>query len=122
LLSIDTIAALPPDGWPSLRLALHPATRLLATRRLQLRDSQPTLAEHVGHVDWLLWRQGMDVHWRTLEADEADALHALRNGAMFGELCERLASRHGDASAPRAAALLKRWLADGLLAANHFEG
>ena len=68
-------------------------------------------------TDWLLWRGDLDVHWRTPDADEADALRALNGGKTFAELCERLATHHGEAGALRAVALLKRWLADGLLAA-----
>ncbi|QDA57196.1 DNA-binding domain-containing protein [Thermomonas aquatica] len=116
-LGVEAIAALPADAWPALRLSLHPATRLLATRRLRLRDGKPCPATRSADRDWLLWRAGLDVHWRLLDADEADALRALHDGAAFGELCTRLATHHGDASALRAAALLKRWLADGLLAA-----
>ena len=36
----------------------------------------------------------------------------------FGDVCERLAMHHDDGGALRAASLLKRWLADGLLAAD----
>ena len=118
-LHIDAIAALPPDAWPDLRFFLHPAARLLATRRLRLRNGQPAIAKRESRIDWLLWRQALDVHRRTLETDEAEALDALRDGAAFGALCERLATHHGDAGAVRAAALLKRWLADGLLAGIH---
>jgi hypothetical protein len=117
----DAIASLAPEAWPTLRLCLHPATRLLATRRLRLHDGQPTLAERDARIVWLLWRRESDVHWRTLGEDEAEVLQALRDGVPFGGLCERLATRHGEAGAMRAAALLKRWLADGLLAANHFD-
>ena len=116
-LDIEDVACLPAAGWPALRLRLHPAVRLLATRRLALRDGTPRLVRNDDPSDWLLWRETFDVHWRRLDADEAEALRALRTGASFGALCERLSRHHGEAGALRAATLLKRWLADGLLAA-----
>jgi hypothetical protein len=111
-LGIDDIAALAPEAWAGLRLRLHPATRLLDTRGLAIRDDAPATADADSPMRWLLWRDADgDVHWRQLEDDEADALHAVAGGSGFGGLCERL-------PALRAVSLLKRWLADGLLAAD----
>ena len=111
-LGIDDIAALAPEAWPGLRLRLHPATRLLDGERLAVVDGAPALADIDSPARWLLWRDADgDVHWRLLEDDEAGALHAAAGGSDFRGLCERL-------SAPRAVSLLKRWLADGLLAAD----
>jgi hypothetical protein len=111
-LDIADIAALAPESWPSLRFQLHPCVQLLDTARLAVIDGTPTLADGDSPIRWLLWRDADgDVHWRSLEADEADALHAVSIDCDFGELCQRI-------SAPRAASLLKRWLADGLLASD----
>jgi hypothetical protein len=118
-LDVADIAALAPESWPSLRLQLHPCVRLLDTERLAIDEGALTLADGDSPVRWLLWRDADgDVRWRSLEVDEADALQAIHNGANFGELCARLESRHGEDGALRAASLLKRWLADGLLAAD----
>jgi hypothetical protein len=118
-LGIDDVAALPAGAWPSLRFQLHPCVQLLDTERLAIDEGALTLADGDSPVRWLLWRDADgDVRWRSLEVDEADALHAIHNGANFGELCARLESRHGEDGALRAASLLKRWLADGLLAAD----
>ena len=111
-LAVDDISTLAPEAWPGLRLRLHPSARLLDTARLAIRDGEPAVSANDDPAHWLLWRDADgDVHWRQLEADEAHALHAVDAGTTFGELCERL-------SALRAASLLKRWLADGLLAAD----
>jgi hypothetical protein len=114
-LGIDDIVMLAPEAWPGLRLRLHPCVRLLDTARLAIRDGEPVLSASDDPARWLLWRDADgDVHWRQLEADEADALHAVDAATTFGELCERL-------SALRAASLLKRWLAAGLLAADSID-
>ena len=121
-LAINDIAVLAPDAWPQLRLHLHPATQLLDTTRLAIVEGAVTLADVDSPTRWLLWRDADgDVHWRQLDDDEADALHAINRDATFGELCARLATRHGDDDALRAASLLKRWLADGLLAADSID-
>lgn len=117
-LGIDDVASLPAEAWPTLRLRLHPATHLLDTTRIAIAGGVPTLADGDSPARWLLWRDADgDVRWRRLEADEAEALRAIERDAGFGEACERLSAMHED-GALRAASLLKRWLADGLLAAG----
>ena len=124
-LAIDDVAAWPADAWPTLRLQLHPATRLLAlasnaadiveahavgTRLPELRTAAASV--------FLLWRSDGDVQWRRLDDDEALALRAVESDETFAQMCERMNDLHGDDGALRAASLLKRWLADGLLAAD----
>lgn len=119
-LGIDQVAALAPEAWPALRLRLHPSARLLDTGRLAVVEGVPGLSDIDSPMRWVLWR-GVhgDVHWRTLDDDEAEVLHAFAADATFAELCERLSAYHGDDCPLRAASLLKRWLADGLLAADY---
>ena len=117
--TLDAIAALPADAWPALRWSLHPALR-----RVHLRSNAIALLDaHASEVPlpalcsrstttWLLWRHAFDVHWRRLPRDEAMALAAVARGAPFADWCARLP---GKAPALRAAGLIKRWLADGLL-------
>lgn len=126
VLGIDDIAKIPASAWPGMRLELHPAQR-----RLDLVWNVAAIAQAVGAkakpprptagpapVAWLLWRRALDIHWRSLEPGEADALNAVQRGASFGEMCERLCTRiEPDQAALHAATLLKRWLTDGLVAA-----
>jgi hypothetical protein len=67
-------------------------------------------------VDCLIFRREQRVHFRTLAADEAAALAALRRGRRFGAICSALA-RAGDAdgAAARAAQLLATWLDESVL-------
>jgi hypothetical protein len=124
-LGIEHIAALPAEAWPGLRLQLHPAARLLAVacnaaELIEAHSHGLALPELLDAAPshWLLWRIDGDVHWRPLDKEEARALHAIASGEPFTRLCERLQPADGEAGALRAASLLKRWLADGLLAAH----
>lgn len=122
LMGVDAVAGLPADAWPTLRLHLHPATRLLrlacnAPALVTALAAGTTLPELRSEPDaiWLLWRCEGDVHWRRLEPDEAIALSAAAAGEPFAAICERMTAIHEHDGSLRAASLLKRWLADGLL-------
>lgn len=123
-LGIGDIASLPAEAWAGLRLRLHPATRLLALacNAAEIIEAHaaglPLPEPRAGAASaCLLWRSDGDVHWRRLDDDEASALRAIAGDGSFARLCERMNDLHGDDGALRAASLLKRWLADGLLAA-----
>lgn len=51
------------------------------------------------------------MRYRSMEADEADALDSVEQGFSFAEVCERLCEWHAsDVVAMRAAMLLKAWI------------
>ncbi|MEP6503357.1 MAG: DNA-binding domain-containing protein [Betaproteobacteria bacterium] len=123
----EVLAALAPADWPSLRFAPHPSVRVL---RLQwaveplwhiLTDNEDAVTEPpeaLAH-DLLVWRRGLDSRFRSLEADEADALAACLGGMRFDALCGRVAETSAadaaDAVAGRVVAWLSQWVATGLL-------
>ncbi len=65
----------------------------------------------------LVWRRDISVLHRTLDADEAELAPRLANGIRFSEVCELLATTHGDDAAVRATELLLRWLQAEVLVA-----
>ena len=75
----------------------------LAGRQSLLRERRPH-TQLVVHLE------------RELDADEAALLQAVFAGETFGDLCERATDFHAHDGPLRAASVLKRWLADGLLA------
>lgn len=118
LLERATLAALPPEAWPALRVQAVPSAFVGTCRH----DFGALWADHLvaptpdrspapgppNHV--LVWRQGLAVMHRPLDPAEADALRRVTEGVAFAGLCEHL-----DASV--AVAWLSRWLDDGLLVA-----
>ncbi|HXY96950.1 MAG TPA: DNA-binding domain-containing protein [Steroidobacteraceae bacterium] len=125
-LTVAALARVAPADWPELCFTFHPSVRRLALRwnapqvwkALTEESERPELRVVTEPVEWLLWRQDLSNYFRSLEPTEAGALDAARNGASFGELCERLAASHGaERTAAEAATLLARWLGDGLIVA-----
>ncbi len=121
VMSRDDAAALPPDEFPRLPLRLVPASALveLSTNADELWDA---LEDDRPHPEAdpadpaapprtvLVWRRGITVIHRTLQADEAAALRRVQGGASFGEVCEALAASSPADVVERALELLLRWL------------
>jgi hypothetical protein len=125
-LTAAALARVAPADWPQLRFTFHPSVRRVALlwnapqvwKALTEGGERPELRVATEPVEWLAWRQDLRNYFRSLEASEARILDAARNGASFGELCERLAVSCGaERTAAEAAALLTRWLGDGLIVA-----
>ncbi len=124
-LGMDALAALPPESWADARFTLRAAVQRLnllwnipaVWQALEAGDTPPELGRGDAPQGWVLWRQDLDTHWRSLGEDEAWALDAVREGKSFAELCEGLCRWHAESAvALQAASLLKRWLTDGLVA------
>jgi hypothetical protein len=120
------LARVAPADWAQLRFTWHPSVRRLALRwnapqlwKALTGDSQrPELSVLAEPVEWLAWRHELKTYFRSLEPTEARAVDAARGGHSFGELCELLATAAGaDAAPAAAAALLRGWLAGGLIVA-----
>jgi hypothetical protein len=121
--SMQELAALRPEAWTSLHLSLCAAMQRLdlhwnvpaAWKQLEAGD-EPEFESTEVPGSWLLWRAELNTHWRSLTADEAWALDAVKEGKHFAELCEGLCQWHApEAVALQAASYLKLWLSDGLI-------
>src|SRR5205814_1670465 len=122
------LAAFAPDDWPRLAFDTVPSVQLLPMqwtveplwRALQSvkPGEEPELPEPAAHAHALLvWRQGLENRWRSVDALQAPLLRAVLDGRAFGELCEIAAAAVSEQQAAASAvAALQSWLADGLLA------
>ena len=126
VIRVEDVAAVPADHWAGMRPRLVPASRRLALAwnvpalwsAIDADETPPPPTRLEQTVDWLVWRDGVRVRWRSIDADEAWALNACRDGEDFEFICAGLCARVGaDAAAFRAATYLKQWASDGLLAA-----
>jgi hypothetical protein len=122
-LSAETLGAV---EWETARFAFLPnlamlpvTTNAAALWQSLVAGTVPPAAQRLpapGAV--LLWRDGFNPSFRTIEQGEATAILQLEAGMPFGALCAALAEEHGEAaSAAIVGAWLGAWLRDGLLAA-----
>lgn len=129
ILSRDELAAIDPSRWVELRFSFQPALTQLDLDFPVHRIRRPWDDDHSieaaisqleslesGFHPLLVWRTDERVSYRSLEPIEAAGLGIVLAGETFGSLCEHLAAEVGDGEAPkRAAVLLARWQADGLI-------
>ncbi|HEX5683759.1 MAG TPA: DNA-binding domain-containing protein [Ideonella sp.] len=124
-LTFEALAAMTPEQWPDARFAPHPSVHLLTlqwavepiwqalTHDEDAATDEPEALDH----RLLIWRQGLETRWRSLQPDEGELLTACLDGEPFAMLCEQAAIRRGDNAPTWVASALRRWIDDGLLIA-----
>ena len=122
-LEAGDLASVPADQWPALVFAPLPSLQVLTMhwsvepvwRALQ-GDDAPDLPEPEAQPhELLIWRQGLETRWRTLDAPAARLLQCALRGETFAEQCALAATEVGDEQAAlHAASALRGWIGDGL--------
>ena len=130
VLDASGLADVPPDAWATLRLVPVPTAELLVFRHntvavwQALDDEQepPALLDSDTEVDWLVWRKGLQPHFRSLHPVEAALLRAMLADASFAQSCagaEAAAAELGLSEEEVSALIggyMRQWFEDGLLA------
>jgi hypothetical protein len=122
-LRVEELRVVPPSAWPSLTFHPVPALRVLhlawPVHELWAADDPTVAATAVRPAQTVLrvWRDGFDVYQTRVDTVEHVALKRLLAGAPFAAICDHLEALLPPAGAAReAAALLLRWVEDGMLA------
>jgi len=124
ILSEQDVVAVPFEGWPDLKFVFHPSVQRLNLEwnipemwlALTAEEPAQVTARQDSASPWLIWREQLITRFRSMRADEAQALDMLRAGENFNEVCEVLATRMNEEDVPlHAAGLLKAWITQGLL-------
>jgi hypothetical protein len=118
-LDADRLAQLDPASWDRVTFRLHPSFQLLTMRwntaaiwsALDKEALPPPPGKLEPAATLMVWRRGLQPHFRTLDPGEDDALHALHAGETFAAVCERL----GERAVGQAGLWLRRWVEEGLL-------
>lgn len=124
-LDADAMRAIPPAGWPALRMRAHPAMRLEESawrvdRVLRaVEDAVVWRPPDREPVTIVVWRREARVAYRAAETVERESLRlaSVDGGTTFAVICETIAATAGESDDVAALInrLLGRWLSDGLL-------
>lgn len=125
-MSAQDAAADANADWLTRQSILHPGARLLAitTNVVQLwraidDDVDVPAAVSLSHeATLLIWRKGLQPHFRTLDTDEAAFLQAIYDGCPIAEVADRFAANGRLADPNQLAEWLRTWWEDGLLTAG----
>ena len=129
-LDAAALGAIEPEAWATIRLVPVPTAELLVFRHntvavwqaLDDGDSPPPLAASPVEVDWLVWRKGLQPHFRSLPRVEAALLRAMQDALPFAQACNHAGSLAADTGLTddEVSALIggymQQWLEDQLLA------
>lgn len=116
-------------GWDGVGFVLQPSACLLSLAwnapaiwlALERGETPPAALRTGQPVTWLVWRKTMQTHFRSLDANEADALQGLQRGDSFAAVSQRLSDRYADDDVlHEITAWLYGWLGEGLLSAVRF--
>ena len=124
VITTETMGQIPPEDWPALRLVFHPSVNRVVfvwnTPELwkahKADSTPPEVRKNSAPVPWVIWRQDLNIRFRSLENDEQSFFKAAQEGATFANMCDVLSVLNLPESVPlRAASILKRWIRDGLI-------
>jgi hypothetical protein len=113
-----------PQEWADVQLIAHPSLRQVRLiwnapqiwKAVQESGSIPQAQCESTPRCWLLWRQQLQIYFRSVDPVEAAAIEALQGGRTFGELCLELSELLGEVEAPRrAASLIRGWVESGMI-------
>ena len=119
------LAGVPPDAWAHLHLTPVPTTALLRFEHntvalwqaLDDETETPAIVQGEAAIDWLVWRKGLQPHFRSLHPVEAALLRAMLGGASFAQACEQAQSQTEEDGTNHIGSGLRQWLEDGVLSA-----
>lgn len=124
LATVADMAAVAPEDWAGLRFVLHPSVQRIDIRwnapalwnAADRKEPLPAAEQSPYPIGWVIWRQELQLYFRSLSVEQAWMLDALRDGRTFAEICEGL-TEWIDAQnvALHAAGLLRQWLEDGII-------
>lgn len=122
------MATVAPEAWPELKFTLHASVQRLDFEWNIVELWQALTAETPTEVTatkdvsspWLVWRENLSTHFRSMETNEQIALDKAIQGGDFSDICESLASQINEEEVPmHAASFLKTWISQGLISSIH---
>ena len=125
-LTVNEVAAVPPQSWPTMRPIPQPSVQRLnfewntvtLWKAIDADELPPQPQKLERATGWVVWREKLRPQFRSLEVDEAWALDAVLQRKPFSVICEGLCEWIDEQHVGlRAATLLKTWVSEGIIAA-----
>lgn len=122
------MATVAPEAWPELKFILHSSVQRLDFEWNIVEMWQALTTETPVEVTatkdisspWLVWRENLSTHFRSMEQDEKIAFDTVAQGGNFTEICESLSNLINEDEVPmQAASLLKGWISQSLISGVH---
>jgi hypothetical protein len=117
--TIDELATVSTDAWPTLRFSTIPAIQTLRLKypAHQLWSDSQSLEVQAAETSLRIWRKNnLLVLHAPMDERESAALPKMISGETFAAICETFADLPEMEAAREATALLARWLEDGIIA------
>lgn len=126
-IKLQDLTEISPENWANIMLKAHASMQLLSFKYNTLTvwkalNTGVTSSKSIkDNSTCLVWRKGLDSHFRTIDNLEKVALEKLVTGISFGDLCEfiqgeEVISEHAEIVAMQTAAqYLSNWINDGLI-------
>lgn len=124
LFTIEDMSTVAPEAWPTLKFKLHSSVQRLNFEWNIIEMWQALTADTPTEVSatkdenspWLVWRENLSTHFRSMEKNEQIAFDTLAQGSDFTDICESLANIINEDQVPlHAASLLKSWISQSLI-------
>lgn len=128
LFTIQDMASIAPEAWPELKFKLHSSVQRQNFEWNIIEMWQALTAEEPVEVSatkdtsspWLVWRENLSTHFRSMEQDEQVAFDTLVQAGNFTDICGSLANIINEDDVPmHAASLLKGWISQNLISDTH---
>ena len=120
--TVQDLADINPDSWPTLKIKLHDSVQLLSLQynsfpiwqALSEESHPPAVIQEAS--TWLIWRNNLVSQYRTISDAETDALEIMIAGGNFSDLCEKLLDYYEEEETPQQAIyLLQTWLTNEMV-------
>ncbi len=123
ILTLQQLTQISPDNWPKLQLKFHPSIQTLTLYHnvnqlwkaaQQDQELQPPV-KRAQATPWLIWRKGIEIHFRSMTAMEVYSFHAIQS-KTFSQMCEGLTQWYDEEQVPvKAIQLIQQWCQDLLI-------
>jgi hypothetical protein len=116
--TIEDFVSIPAEAWPALRFSAIPAIKILRAQYPvhHLWSGERSLEVTAGETSLRVWRANdCRVFHALMDKRELAAIRKMISGAPFAAICETFADLPEPGAAQESAALLVRWIEDGII-------